>query len=108
MTDREKKQMSRLFNEDRYSFAELGRLYGLSRERARIIVHGDNKDNYLLPSILVNRGICTMCLYKGITDIHYIDGNVDNTSPRNLIALCDFCIKNTKKRMKNKPTQFQF
>lgn len=101
VTVREIRQMFRLFHYRRLSYSDLGKLYTISKQRARVIIKDQTPPNYLLPGFLLDEKICWMCESEGDTTIHYIDGNVENTKPRNLIPLCELCVKIIEKK-KNK------
>ena len=95
MTIKEKQTMSRLYNEERYSFSKIGRMYNISRQRAHQLIKGYKSfasHNFSSKNIdFMVSGNCKMCSKEMSVDIHHIDGDSSNNIPSNLMRLCKEC-----------------
>lgn len=94
MTTKEKKNIQRLHYEKKYSYAAIGRLYGVSRQRIHQIITGYKSfahQNHSFKNIYLNLEQCELCQLVPATDMHHLDGNNGNNKPDNLIGLCEAC-----------------
>lgn len=97
MTSNDRGNINRLYNEERYSFTSIGRLYGVSRQRIHQIIKGyksfsSNGLSYKDANLIMGN-ICKKCKEIGGIHIHHIDRNSKNNRPNNLIPLCVKCHK---------------
>jgi len=93
-TVKEKKNMSRLYFEEKYSYAAIARIYNTTRQRVHQIVTGYDSSahhDFSFSNVYIKIDRCTTCLAESPTDIHHLDRNPGNNKPNNLIALCKEC-----------------
>lgn len=83
MTVRDRRDIKRLYYFNNYLQSTLARLYGLSQERIRQILHEDQ-------SVSFNTGTeCILCSNDEYLELLFIDGNDSNNKPQNVIMLCE-------------------
>lgn len=82
MTIRDRREIKELFHFHRYSKAAIARVYGISRERVRIIIKETETTSFL------DDGECALC-ENDIAKTYFIDGNEENHDPQNKIQLCE-------------------
>jgi hypothetical protein len=86
-----------------YSYAAIGALYGVSRQRVHQLISGyyrncaslkhENGWYRRIHNMVIKRdsGKCQKCAEEKNLVVHHLDGNVNNNKFSNLITLCNQC-----------------
>ncbi len=100
MTQAQKDQIRRLYSK-KYSYAEIGRIFGISRQRVHQIIKGYKsfKLSYSNIEFAFLSIYCGMCDERS-TQIHHIDKNSLNNVAKNLLPLCEKCHKTIHRKVK--------
>ena len=96
LTNKDKENILRLHYKKGKSYAAIGRLYTVTRQRIRVIVIGDQRyksHKYSFENIMVDMSECIMCLDNPAIHLHHIDQNMGNNDPDNLAPVCLDCHK---------------
>lgn len=84
MTTKDRHNIKMLYHFHRYSKASLGRLFGVSASRIKIIIREESS----VTAVPLDE--CLLCELEESKQ-YFIDGNEENSNPQNKIMLCEAC-----------------
>lgn len=97
----DKKVVKKLYYENKFGYAKIGKIFGVTRQRIHQIVKDYRKlsKNKIQKKLVSN---CVICNQKA-TILHHIDGDTHNNNILNLLSVCYLChikIHETQRRVK--------
>ena len=91
VTKEDKEIIKRLYYTNNYAYADIGKLFSISRQRVHQIITGyKTLDDASRIRKYTDMSHCKLCPNKGV-NIHHIDSNSHNNKSSNLIVLCTKC-----------------